>query len=121
MPLTKCFWCRKYERVPGDESLYEPCQSCKEIMEGALVGGVVIAECTLEEVVPDQAALHLGEGRLVYPTGAWVTVQREWAQAALPALSLTKSMAFVTPEVWENLELPDPDGDTKDSPQATTN
>ncbi len=87
MPL--CFWCDteqswtpQADPVPDGppNARYAPCSGCRETM----ASGIVMLEVSDEEVASAQVGLYLGGGRIVYPTGNWAVVSREFMEQFQP-------------------------------------
>lgn len=108
-----CFWCGteqprnpKADLIPdgSPNARYAPCTACEVVM----AVGVTVVEIVNEEHVPLQVGLHIGGGKVVYPTGNWAIMSHEAVvkfQSELGDLTGRYGFCMVSGEVWDLLGL----------------
>ncbi len=111
--MLLCFWCDTEQPrtlradLVSDGSpnvRYAPCAAC----EGEMASGVALVEVSDDEVATAQVGLHLGDGRIVYPTGLWAVVTQEFMkefQAELGDMAGRYGFCMVTKEIWTLMGL----------------
>ncbi len=112
--MSLCFWCGT-EQPPNPKAdlvvegsnnpRYSPCLGC----EATMGKGVTVVEISDEEAVKFQVGMHLGEGRVVYPTGLWAVIDQDVVrefQTELSDMTGRYGFCMCSSQIWDLMELP---------------